>query len=241
MQRPRVGTEHQQSSITRGRHVRLPGKNDGPAARSRRSVPLLRLERVRSAYRCPRAGAVRRNSNCRLESARSTLSRPNHALNNAHMANPMKMTMYTASIATALAMGGCASEESALGNDSDSESSERDGVAETPAAAEPEKLGEHVGTSVEALRWGAFKKDGCSGDGLRQYSAVLWDIPWGHSWERTCANASAWVQDDVGGWHFFPRPTRCVNHSGINMWGEFDVEDASCRCVDYEGGRYCPT
>ena len=51
-----------------------------------------------------------------------------------------------------------------------------------------------------ADNWGDFQSDNCRGEtfstgvGLRQYSSVLWGIPWGQSWEDHCARASATVQ-----------------------------------------------
>ena len=74
-----------------------------------------------------------------------------------------------------------------------------------------------------ALRWGPFKKDACVDWGKRQYSSILWDIPWGQSWEKTCAKTGATIK----GKHY-PKPYRCVNTGG-HMWGEFIVEDASCK------------
>ena len=67
-----------------------------------------------------------------------------------------------------------------------------------------------------------FKADHCIGIGLRQYSAILWDIPWGQSWENTCAATKATVNGQD-----FPKPSRCKNTAG-HMWGEFDVKDESC-------------
>jgi len=79
-------------------------------------------------------------------------------------------------------------------------------------------------TKIEpAMQWGPFKSSGCSATGFRQYSAVLWDIPWGQSWEQACSNMPA----DVAGLHF-EHPTRCRNDHGLNMWGEFDVPDVGC-------------
>ena len=43
-----------------------------------------------------------------------------------------------------------------------------------------------------ALRWGNATESGvmsgCTGPDkcTRQYSAILWDIPWGANWEETC-------------------------------------------------------
>jgi hypothetical protein len=82
----------------------------------------------------------------------------------------------------------------------------------------------------EGKHWGDFKDDGCMNwrthCGKKQYSSVLWGIPWGESWEEACANMPA----DVGGTHF-DHPSNCVNVGpGINEWGEFYVSDNSCRC-----------
>ncbi len=79
--------------------------------------------------------------------------------------------------------------------------------------------------SVRAeLYWGEFKQDGCTQifPGKRHYSAILNGIPWGESWEEACAGLGATINGET-----FERPTRCVN-TGFNMWGEFDVSDATC-------------
>ncbi|HEV2991883.1 MAG TPA: phosphatidylserine/phosphatidylglycerophosphate/cardiolipin synthase family protein [Candidatus Angelobacter sp.] len=77
--------------------------------------------------------------------------------------------------------------------------------------------------ALAAPKWGAFKKDACTRPGFRQYSAQLQDIPWGQSWEQTCARQQA----DVQGQHF-SSPTRCKNTGIGGEWGEFDVPDQSC-------------
>ena len=72
--------------------------------------------------------------------------------------------------------------------------------------------------------WGApFQRDACRGSGLRQFSARLWDMPPGVTWEAACAGTSATVEGQ-----FFATPTRCVNKGAFGMWGEFDVPDATC-------------
>jgi hypothetical protein len=71
-------------------------------------------------------------------------------------------------------------------------------------------------------KWGEFQKGNPVRPGFRQYSAILWDIPWGQSWEKTCEITPATIRG-----HYFSRPTRCVN-TGTNIWGEFDVPDSSC-------------
>ncbi len=72
-------------------------------------------------------------------------------------------------------------------------------------------------------RWGTFRKDHCTGEGRRQYSAVIHNVPQGVSWEAACAQSGANLE---GRW--YTAPARC-KHTGIEMWGEFDVIDATCR------------
>ncbi|MCY1023211.1 hypothetical protein [Pyxidicoccus sp. MSG2] len=69
--------------------------------------------------------------------------------------------------------------------------------------------------------WGDFKADHCVGVGLKQYSAVLWNIK-DFSWEDACMTMPAQINGVQ-----YEHPTRC-RHSGLNMWGEFDVPDTSC-------------
>jgi len=81
------------------------------------------------------------------------------------------------------------------------------------------------------VRWGDWKKDGCSKPGYRQYSSVLWDIPWGASWEMTCSKTG--VTKNTGkkglpsGTSDRNAPARCKNTLG-KMWGEIDVKDDTC-------------
>lgn len=101
----------------------------------------------------------------------------------------------------------------------------------TPGFTADAVLGAHIpargrlraqGTSndqiVPSLRWGNFRPEHCTRTGFRQHSAILWDIPWGASWERACATTPG-LEGRV--------PNRCVN-TGTNMWGQWDVRDASC-------------
>ena len=83
--------------------------------------------------------------------------------------------------------------------------------------------------SIAALtcadKWGSFESGPCVGDGLRQYSSVLNGIPSGESWESHCANGPKTVIEG----QTFDRPSSCVNAGpGINIWGFFDLKDASC-------------
>lgn len=93
--------------------------------------------------------------------------------------------------------------------------------ATNPVAAGPRW--DHDKTNyTDADSSGKFKKDHCTFIGKRQYSAILWDIPWGQSWEKTCEATPATVNGQ-----YFSKPSRCVNTAG-HMWGEFDVNDESC-------------
>ena len=70
-----------------------------------------------------------------------------------------------------------------------------------------------------AVNWGSLKDDGCKSTGFRQFSAILWNIPWGANWESACASTP--VLD-------WGTPTRCKNDRGMNMWGEWDRPDSQC-------------
>ncbi|MFP1682162.1 hypothetical protein ACLD0W_06590 [Alloalcanivorax sp. C16-1] len=90
-------------------------------------------------------------------------------------------------------------------------------------SASVEKLGALGGdmSAAGAMHWGPAKADMCKNNGRRQFSAVLWDIPWGKSWEDAC-----WAMPNTINGHYFARPNRCINNG--QMWGEWDVPDASC-------------
>ena len=68
-----------------------------------------------------------------------------------------------------------------------------------------------IAIPAHAVKWGDFKDNGCVGKNLRSYSAVLWDIPWGQSWEDTCSKTSATVAGN-----YFPRPTQCVKTNVVD-------------------------
>jgi hypothetical protein len=75
-------------------------------------------------------------------------------------------------------------------------------------------------------RWGEFSKGSCVGPGLREYAAILWDIK-DRSWEDACAEMPATINGK-----YFARPNRCfkkrLGEIAFNMWGYFNVPDASC-------------
>jgi hypothetical protein len=70
-----------------------------------------------------------------------------------------------------------------------------------------------------AMHWGDFKRDGITKPGFRQYSSILWDIPWNQSWEDSCHAMPATING-----MYFAHPDRC-NNVGM-MWGEFDVPES---------------
>lgn len=99
-----------------------------------------------------------------------------------------------------------------------------------------------VKEAVAAPHWGDFSYGDCcgfwddqSGRGYRTYSAILWGIPWGQSWEETCAVTPADFTDKHGTPQHFDRPTWCENNFW-NEWGHFHVWDATC-----DGGPHCLT
>jgi hypothetical protein len=76
--------------------------------------------------------------------------------------------------------------------------------------------------AVSTPRWGSFAKGSCrASDHKRKWSAILWDIPWGASWEAACARTRGnpnGITSRV--------PDRCV--TSINEWGEWYLNDATC-------------
>jgi hypothetical protein len=66
--------------------------------------------------------------------------------------------------------------------------------------------------------WGDFRDDGCVTykDGkYRVFKSVLWDIPWGHSWETACAKMPATIILRKKKVHF-THPTACVKSSVVD-------------------------
>jgi hypothetical protein len=71
------------------------------------------------------------------------------------------------------------------------------------------------GAIEPALHWGALEFGTCDrAGGVMQIGAVLWDIPWGASWEATCAGTPGYnnrVPDscqntgsNIKGWWWVP-------------------------------------
>ena len=92
--------------------------------------------------------------------------------------------------------------------------------------------------ATAAARWGEISpEDGCcpdeSGLGYRTYAGILWDIPWGQSWDAVCLATPAKFTDVQGTVQRFDRPTRC-GRCGLYECGYFAVRDATC-----DGGPRC--
>ena len=67
---------------------------------------------------------------------------------------------------------------------------------------------------LRGTHWGDFERGPCRG-GQSRRSAVLYDIPWGCSWEDTCMAKRATIDgQDVG------TPEECINN-GFNIHGIF--------------------
>lgn len=69
-------------------------------------------------------------------------------------------------------------------------------------------------------RWGEITPKGCLPNGSREWSAILWDIPRGQSWEAACEATGASVAGELR------YPDRCVTHT--NVWGVWEVADSQC-------------
>jgi len=76
-------------------------------------------------------------------------------------------------------------------------------------------------------RWGSFSPRQCTSVGHRQYSSRLENVPPGVDWEAACQATQA----TVNGTKFENK--RCkkvqVGPVAVEMWGEVDVPDDSCR------------
>lgn len=75
--------------------------------------------------------------------------------------------------------------------------------------------------AVAGMKWGSFRDDGCvtyKNGKYRVFKSVLWDIPWGHSWETACANMPATIK--LRGQNVrFSHPTACVKASIVDALG----------------------
>jgi hypothetical protein len=76
-----------------------------------------------------------------------------------------------------------------------------------------------------APHWGEWQV-ACTGNGEATYSAILWDIPFGASWEQACRDMRTTIRGVT-----YATPSKCVNVGpGVSMWGEFHgVPEPSCR------------
>jgi hypothetical protein len=76
-----------------------------------------------------------------------------------------------------------------------------------------------------APHWGDWQVT-CTAHDEATYSAILWDIPFGASWEQTCRDMRTTIRGVT-----YSTPSACLNVGpGISMWGEFHgVPEPSCR------------
>jgi hypothetical protein len=65
-----------------------------------------------------------------------------------------------------------------------------------------------------------FQDDGTKDNGMRQFSARLWNIPDDEDWKAVAQNCPAVIKRQ-----YFNRPTRIVDKGALGLWGEFDVLD----------------
>ena len=75
---------------------------------------------------------------------------------------------------------------------------------------------------VLATNWGSIADNGCQSNGTHKYSAILWNIPWGQSWETACHSTPGPAGTPVAG----RLPTDCV--TSLNEWGEWYLPDPHC-------------
>lgn len=73
---------------------------------------------------------------------------------------------------------------------------------------------------ASAAHWGEITPKQCT-RGKREYSAILWDIPLGTSWERSCLTTPGVVAGRPA-----RLPDRCVINT--NAWGIWEIDDPSC-------------
>lgn len=74
-------------------------------------------------------------------------------------------------------------------------------------------------SAMAAQKWGKFGNRKCVAIGKSQKSAILWNIPWGRSWEAACAS----YRRRGGFW----RTLKCENKGG-HMWGTLTLNDHNC-------------
>jgi phosphatidylserine/phosphatidylglycerophosphate/cardiolipin synthase-like enzyme len=75
-----------------------------------------------------------------------------------------------------------------------------------------------------AQQWGDFQDNGCTSIGRRTYASRIWNIPSGLSWDAACRTTPATIAG-----HSFETPARCNNKGAFGEWGEWDLDDNSCR------------
>lgn len=75
-----------------------------------------------------------------------------------------------------------------------------------------------------AQHWGDLQNNGCTSVGTRTFASRIWDIPPNKTWEQACRSTPATIEGRL-----FPSPARCNDKGLFGEWGEWDVDDDSCR------------
>lgn len=73
------------------------------------------------------------------------------------------------------------------------------------------------------MKWGNWNQS-CQSNTRKRHSSILWDIPFGVSWEKSCAEQITPEKTGIDG----PNRTTWCENKGTSMWGHVDVDDASC-------------
>jgi hypothetical protein len=93
----------------------------------------------------------------------------------------------------------------------------------------PSKTGSAERIIPAAPYWGEPRRENCAWwrEGYRKYTAILWGIEGGQSWEDACYSTPAYITNSEGrtGKYY---ATSCENKV-FNMWGIFYVPESSCR------------
>lgn len=81
-----------------------------------------------------------------------------------------------------------------------------------------------VPTSECFGNWGSLETGSCTGDGLQQYTARLWNIPSEFEWNYACYTTPATINGKA-----IPKPRQCLDYGFFGgIWGVFDAQSTSC-------------
>ena len=90
-----------------------------------------------------------------------------------------------------------------------------------------------IGTAAmtPAANWGRIAPGDCDYDnpGIRLYSAIVWNCPWGQSWDVCCHRTPG-----PAGTAFAGRYPDYCDPSPFNEWGTWQVPDDTCLYPPYQ-------